>query len=266
MSAHATESGTILDGILHWKRIEVDRAKRTRTIEDVRRGLAEAPAPRDLVAALRVPGVSLIAEIKRASPSKGLIRADLDAVTLAREYEISGAAAISVLTDRRFFQGDLDDLRTVRKHVGLPVLRKDFILDSYQVYEARAAGADALLLITAALGDDELLGLYQLTRALGMCALVEVHSEAELERALQVGPDIIGVNNRDLRTFRVDLETTARLRPLVPADVILVAESGVHTQDDVARLAEIGADAMLVGESLVRAPDTARKVRELLAG
>jgi indole-3-glycerol phosphate synthase len=260
------DPGTILDGILRWKRIEVDRAKRTRTIQDVRGGLAEAPAPRDLVAALRAPGISLIAEIKRASPSKGLIRADLDAVTLAREYEAGGAAAISVLTDRRFFQGDLDDLRSVRQHVGLPVLRKDFILDPYQVYEARAAGADALLLITAALGDDELLDLYQLTRALDMRALVEVHSEAELERALQVGPDIIGVNNRDLRTFRVDLETTARLRPLVPVDVILVAESGVHTPDDVARLAEIGADAMLVGESLVRAPDTTRKVRELLAG
>jgi indole-3-glycerol phosphate synthase len=153
----------------------------------------------------------------------------------------------------------------VRQNVGLPVLRKDFILDAHQVYAARAAGADALLLIVAALGDGDLSELYHLVRALGMEALVEVHDEAELERAMRIGPRIVGVNNRDLRTFRVDLGTTARLRRLIPAEVVLVAESGVHTLVDVARLADIGADAMLVGESLVRAGDVGAKVRELVA-
>jgi indole-3-glycerol phosphate synthase len=255
---------TILDEIIRWKRDEVARQKRVRPLEAVQAEMALAPSPRDLVAALRAPGVSLIAEIKRASPSRGLLRPNLDPAALARAYETNGAAAISVLTDAHFFGGDLEHLRTVRRTVGLPVLRKDFVLDPYQVYEARAAGADALLLIVAALSDGDLQSLYQLTRELGMAALVEVHNAAELERALEIKPRIVGINNRDLRTFRVNLETTARLRLLVPADVILVAESGIHTPIDVARLAAIGADAMLVGESLVRAEDVGAKVRELV--
>jgi len=169
-----------------------------------------------------------------------------------------------VLTDEHFFQGSLDHLRDVRQNVDLPVLRKDFVLDPYQVYEARAAGADAVLLIVAALGDGDMETLHRLVQQLGMTALVEVHDETELERALRVGPRVVGVNNRNLRTFEVDLETTARLRPLVPADVILVAESGVHTRADVARLADIGADAMLVGEALVRVADVGCKVRQLV--
>lgn len=255
---------TILEEIIAWKRGEIGRHKHARPVEAVRAGAALAPPPRDFAAALRSPGVSLIAEVKRASPSKGLLCHDFDAVALARAYEDNGAAAISVLTDQHFFQGHLNHLRAVRQKVRLPVLRKDFILDPYQVYESRLAGADAVLLIVAALSDGDLKALYQLVHELGMVALVEVHNEAELERALQIGPRIVGVNNRDLRTFEVDLETTARLRPLIPTDVVLVAESGIHTRADVARLAAIGADAMLVGEALVRAPDVGHKVRELV--
>jgi indole-3-glycerol phosphate synthase len=264
---------TILDEIMAWKRDEVAQLKLACPVEAVQAEVTLAPPPRDFAAALRTPGVSLIAEAKKASPSKGLIREDFDAVALAREYEANGAAAISVLTDEHFFQGSLDYLSAVRRNVGLPVLRKDFVLDPYQVYEARAAGADAVLLIVAALDDGDrsaersrhsLAALHRLVQQLGMTALVEVHDEAELERALRVGPQVVGVNNRNLHTFEVDLETTARLRALIPADVVLVSESGVHTHDDVARLAAIGADAMLVGEALVRAADVGHKVRQLV--
>jgi indole-3-glycerol phosphate synthase len=255
---------TILDEIVEWKHQEIADRVRSVPLESLRRQATVAPPPRDLVAALRRPGVSLIAEIKRASPSKGLLRPDLDPAALSREYEANGASAVSVLTDEHFFRGSLDDLQAVRQSVCLPVLRKDFVLDLYQVYEARAAGADAVLLIVAALTDDELSSLYRLVHVLDMAALAEVHDEAELERALAIGPRIVGVNNRDLRTFSVDLGTTARLRAFIPDDVVLVAESGVHTPSDVERLAAIGADAMLVGESLVRAEDAGAKVRELL--
>lgn len=255
---------TILDEIIRWKRKEIAHCKRARPQEAVQAEMALAPPLRDFVAALRGPGICLIAEVKRASPSKGLLRHDFDAVALACEYEANGAAAVSVLTDQRFFQGDLGHLQAVRQNVGLPVLRKDFILDPYQVYEARAAGADAILLIVAALSDGELASLYRLVRELGMAALVEVHNAAELERALHIRPRLVGVNNRDLRTFEVNLETTARLRPLIPTEVTLVAESGVHTRADVTRLEAIGADAMLVGESLVQAEDIGRKIQELI--
>jgi indole-3-glycerol phosphate synthase len=197
-----------------------------------------------------------------------VIRQDLDPVALARAYEASGAAAVSVLTDKHYFQGSLDDLRAVRESIDLPVLRKDFVLDPYQVYQARAAGADAVLLIVAALKDGELQALLHLAETLGMAALVEVHNASELERALEVrsadGQPIIGVNNRDLRTFEVDLGTTERLRPQVPPELIFVAESGIHGRADVARLAVAGIDAILVGETLVRAPDVGAKVRELI--
>jgi indole-3-glycerol phosphate synthase len=255
---------TILDEIIAWKRREIARHRRSLPDDAVQAEAAVAPPARDFAAALRAPGVSLIAEVKRASPSKGLLRPDADAVTLAREYETHGAAAISVLTDGRFFQGSLDDLRAVRQNVNLPVLRKDFILDTYQIYQARAGGADAVLLIVAALDDDKLASFHRLAQALGMAALVEVHDEAELERALAIDPRIVGVNNRNLSTFEVDLETTFRLRPLIPASVVLVAESGVHTHADVTRLSAAGADAVLVGEALVRAQDVGRKVKELV--
>ena len=256
---------TILDEIIRHKRGEIERSMAAAPLDDMQTAAAQAEAPRDFGAALRQPGVSLMAEIKRASPSKGLLRPDLDPVTLAHKYEAGGASAISVLTDEHFFQGCLEDLRAVRQSVDLPVLRKDFILDPYQVYEARAAGADAILLIVAALDEDALASLHRLAAELGMAALVEVHSAAELMRALAVGPAIIGVNNRNLQTFEVTLDTTARLRPLVPAGVVLVSESGVHNRQDVARLELLGVDAILVGEALVQARDVSDKIGELIA-
>ncbi len=256
---------TILDDIFAHKRVEVAERKRTLPPEAVQAQAAGAPPPRDFIAALRgTPShPALIAEIKRASPSRGLLCPGLDPVRLARVYQENGAAAISILTDERFFQGSLDHLRAVRRAVDLPLLRKDFIFDPYQVYEARAAGADAVLLIAAMLSDGDLCRLHELIGELGMAALVEVHDEAELERVLRLGPRLVGINNRDLRTFKVDIETTARLRSLVPAEVTLVAESGIHTPADVTRLAELGVDAMLVGESLVTASDVAAKIHEL---
>lgn len=261
---------TILDEIVLWKKVEVDRRKKVTSTQAVRVAAAQGPPIRDFAAALSqnrsgsLSPVRLIAEVKRASPSKGVLDPDLDAASLAGQYEAHGAAAISVLTDERFFQGSLTDLGVVRDRVGVPVLRKDFVLDPFQVYEARAVGADAILLIVAILSDKELGSLHQMANELGMAVLVEVHDRAELVRALAVKPRIVGVNNRDLHTFSVDLETTARLRKMIPADVMLVSESGVHTRADVARLAAMGADAMLVGESLVRAGDVGGKIQELL--
>jgi indole-3-glycerol phosphate synthase len=256
-------AGTILDEIVEWKRIEVAQTRSARPLGVVQAGAGRAPAPRDLAAALHAPGVSLIAELKRASPSRGLLHPDLDPRSLAGVYEANGAAAISVLTDARFFQGSLRDLRAARRAVRVPVLRKEFVIDPYQVYEARAAGADAVLLIVAALDDAELGSLYRLTCELGMAALVETHNADELERALALRPRIVGINNRDLRTFEVDLGTTERLRPMLPEGVAVVAESGIRSAGDVARLAACGVDAMLVGESLVRAHDVGARVREL---
>jgi len=229
--------------------------------------IRQAP-PLDFAAALRRPGISLIAEVKRASPSRGLLRLDLDTGQLAATYAKSGAAAISVLTDERFFRGSLWDLAAVKKALPgagreVPVLCKDFILDAYQVYQARAYGADAVLLIAAILEVEELAELVALARELGMEALVEVHCEEELHRVLPLGPSIIGVNNRDLHDFSVDLATTLRLRSHIPRSIVLVSESGIHCRADVERLATASVDAILVGEALVTAEDVAGKIREL---
>jgi indole-3-glycerol phosphate synthase len=264
MSNETPRTGTILDKIVDHKRRELIECKQARPLKALETKARAAPPPRETVAALRTPGVSLIAEIKRASPSKGLLHPDLDPAEWARTYVEGGAAAISVLTDQRFFQGSLDDLCLVRQAVDVPVLRKDFVIEPYQVYEARAAGADLILLIVAILCDQDLTTLYRLVRDLGMSALIEVHDERELARALAVGPRIVGINNRDLHTFTVDLGTTERLQDLVPDDVVLVSESGVHTRSDVERLAALGADAMLVGESLVKAQDVSAHVGELV--
>ncbi len=250
--------GKLLDEIMSWKREEVAKAKREQPQPTLQALAATLPPPLDFAAALRAPGVRLIAEVKRASPSKGLLCHDFDPEALARTYAENGAAAISVLTDARFFQGSLDHLVRVKETLAsigkpLPVLRKDFIFDPYQVWEARVAGADAILLIVAVLGDKALRSLLALARRLGMEALVEVHNEQELARAVTAGARIIGINNRDLRTFTVDLAVTERLRPLVPPDILVVSESGIHTPEDVARLAAIGVDAILVGEAFVRA-------------
>jgi len=261
--SHST--ATFLDTIIAHKREEVALQKQAKSLDAWKTEVESAPPLHDFLAALRAPGVSLIAEVKKASPSKGLLCPDFDPVRLARAYAANGAAAISVLTDTHFFQGSLDDLRAVRQAVEVPILRKDFVVDPYQIYEARAAGADAALLIVAALDDAALRDLYALIRRLGMAALIEVHNAADLTRALSLRPRLIGVNNRDLRTFHVTLDTTAALRPHIPDDVVLVAESGIHTPEDIARLAAIGVDAMLVGEALVTAPNVGEKVRQFTA-
>ena len=256
----------ILDEIVASKRGEVTRLLERRRLGELRAEAEAAPGARDFAAALRSRdgSVRLIAEIKRKSPSKGAFRAGLDAAQLARTYAQHGAACISVLTDGPFFQGSLDDLRTARAAVELPLLRKEFIIDAAQIYEARAAGADAILLIAAILDDSSLAAFHRLAGQLGMGALVEVHDEAELCRVLPLQPALIGINNRDLQTFHTDLATTERLRPLIPAGCLVVGESGIHTREDVARLRRAGVQAILVGESLIMAADTAAQIRELI--
>jgi indole-3-glycerol phosphate synthase len=225
-------------------------------LDELRAAAAEAPPARGFAAALARRGeVRLLAEVKRRSPSAGAIRPDADPVEIALAYEAGGAAALSVLTDEAFFGGSLQALRAVRAEVGIPVLRKDFVIDAAQVYEARAAGADAILLIVRILDDTLLVELQALAVRLGMDALVEVHDGPELERALAAGSRLIGVNNRDLRTFRTDLGVTRRLAAGVPAGATLVAESGIRTAEDVRALGAAGVDAVLVGESLMRQAD-----------
>jgi indole-3-glycerol phosphate synthase len=230
----------------------------------LRRRSGFASPPRDFVRALQPEsGLAVIAEVKRRSPSAGDIDAALDPVAQARSYAAGGAAAISVLTEPDHFGGSLDDLRHVRAEVDLPVLRKDFIVSPDQVFEARVAGADAILLIVAALDDDLLARLLALTQQVGMAALVEAHDRGELERALEAGAEVIGVNNRNLATFEVDLATAESLGELLGEAVVAVAESGIHGPDDAARMASAGYGALLVGEALVRAPDPAALVTSL---
>ncbi|HET9590602.1 MAG TPA: indole-3-glycerol phosphate synthase TrpC [Anaerolineales bacterium] len=236
----------------------------------LRNAAEDSPAPRDFLSAIKHrshPGPSLIAELKRASPSKGILASDLDLFQLAKICAENGASALSVLTDEKFFMGKLETLQELRfgYKSELPLLRKDFIIDEVQLYESRATGADAVLLIVAALPDDQhLADLHALTLQLGLAALVEVHNEAEIERALKLqGVLLIGINNRDLATFDVSLATTERLRPLIPPEIVLVAESGIFIAGDVERLAHAHVDAILVGEALVTAEDIPAKVREL---
>lgn len=258
----------ILDRILAHKRREIALLKEMIPQERLAQA-AEAQSPAlDLGAALRQPGVTLIAEVKRASPSKGFLRLDLDPAELALAYAWGGAGAISVLTDETFFQGCLGDLVAVKRRLAeegyrLPILRKDFILDPYQVVQSRAYGADALLLIAAALSAGELAELLALSRELGMEPLIEVHDEADLEKALPCSPRIIGINNRDLRTFQVNLDTTLRLRSRISPGTLLVSESGIRGPTDVVRLAG-QVDGVLVGEALVTAVDPAGAARALV--
>ena len=256
----------ILDQILAHKSAEVAARRSIVSLEQLRAEVEQQAPPRDFIGALQtsIHRPALIAECKQASPSKGLLRADYDPRGLAQTYDDNGAAALSVLTDEQFFQGSVADLVAARSVSLLPVLRKDFVIDEYQVYESRAIGADAILLIVAALDDARLKAFYQLARDLGMAALIEVHDQAELDRALRLGPRLIGVNNRNLQDFSVSLQTTARLRLRIPGNITLVAESGIHSVDDVAELSRLGVDAMLVGEALVTASDVGAKVRELL--
>jgi indole-3-glycerol phosphate synthase len=258
---------TILDRIIAYKRDEVAAARSTFPFADVEAAARSAPQPRGFERALRrvgAIGTALIAEIKKASPSKGLIRADFDAAAHARSYEAAGAACLSVLTDRPSFQGSPEDLKAARAAVALPILRKDFMIDPYQVAEARALGADCILIIMACLSDPQARELSDAARAFDLDVLVETHDASELDRALALGAVMIGVNNRDLRTFATDLATTERIATRLPKDRLLVAESGINTPRDIARLKAAGAGAFLVGESLMRAENIAAATRALL--
>jgi indole-3-glycerol phosphate synthase len=252
----------ILDEIVANKRLELAETKRLLSLDEVKARLADVPPPRNFRAAIDQPKVSVIAEIKRASPSMGEIADEMfDPRIIAQMYSGNGAAAISVLTEGKYFQGEPFHIRRARKYMPLPIMRKDFIVDPYQVYEARAAGADAILLIAAALGDAQLADLHALAHEVGLAALVEVHDEDEMERAARVGAPLLGVNNRDLKTFNIDLGTTARLAALAPEGVTLVAESGVRSAEDVRRMGALGVHAVLVGEALVKSNDVAEAVR-----
>lgn len=257
---------TILDRILTVKRDEVAAAKRARPFEDVDAAARAAGAVRPFAEALRRPAgapVRVLAEIKRASPSAGAIRVDADPAEIAAEYEAGGAAAISVLTDRQFFEGDLSFLARCRERVALPLLRKDFIVDAYQIAEARAAGADAVLLIVAALDEVILHELLATAVSYGLDALVEVHDAREADIAIAVGATLIGVNHRDLRTFSIDMSLTKLIAPRVPAGTVLVGESGIRTTADLRALGDAGAHAVLVGEHLMRAPSPGDALRAL---
>jgi len=256
---------TILDEIVASKRDEVDAARRRLSLEELEARAAGAPRVNDFRAALAGPGpIRLIAEIKKASPSAQVIRADFNPATIARTYQQHGASCLSVLTDSPYFQGHLAHLAQVRASVAIPLLRKDFFIDDYQVVEARSVGADAILLIAEILDDALLRRLLERARCLGMAALVEFHDAANLPRALGSGADLIGINNRDLRHFSTNLEHTLRLRDQIPPDVVLVSESGIRSRRDVERLEAAGISAILVGESLMRAPDIGLAVERLL--
>lgn len=256
---------TILDDINKHKIVEVAESKSRTPLDTLKERIPKIPAAKSFSAALRSgANIRIIAEIKKASPSLGVIRKDFHPVEIARIYEAGGAAAISVLTDAKFFQGSLTYLTEVKRTAGLPALRKDFIIDPYQIYEARAAGADAILLIAAMLSGDEIQDYLALSGELGMECLVEVHSEEELKKVLQTSAHIIGVNNRNLATFITDMTTTLRLRQMIPDGKIIVSESGIKTRGDVETLLKAGVGALLVGETLMKSQDISIKLRELL--
>ena len=264
-------TGTVLDRILERTARDLADRRTVTPLSEVERRAADRPAPRSLAAAIGGPGVSVIAEVKRGSPSRGVFPVEIDVAGLARSYVEGGAAAISVLTEGPSFHGSLADLETVVGAVHdavppRPVLRKDFMVDEYQLVEARASGADVVLLIVAALDDATLGRLHAAADDLGLSVLVEVHDAEEMARATAIGAGIIGINNRDLRDFRVDLATTERLAPLAPAGTLIVGESGIFTAEDVSRLGAAGIDAVLVGESLILSEDRAGAVRALRAG
>ncbi len=256
----------ILDEIIEVKRCEVDDRKEAIPIDVLEKMIKEMPPTRDFRKALDGKGCSIIAEVKRRSPSRGVLRENFNPVSIATEYEEHGAAAVSVLTDETFFGGSRWDLITVKEWISLPVLRKEFIIDPWQIKETRVIGADALLLIAAVLGENELREFRKLAASLGMASLVEVHDRGELEMALTSGAEIIGINNRDLRTFTTDIATSLALAPLIPADRIIVSESGIHSRAEIETLMQAGIRSFLIGETLVAAPDIGATLRGLLGG
>ncbi len=262
----------ILDTILSHKQKELTAEQLKVPLTELKAEVKNLPPTRDFLGQLvgqnthsKNPPIKLIAEVKKKSPSKGIIREDFHPVSIAKTYCENGAAAISVLTDKRFFAGELDHLRTIRNVVDLPLLRKDFTIDPYHIYQARAAGADAILLIVAALTPAQLQKFMEIANSLSLAALVEVHTLEELAIALQADAQMIGINNRDLHTFHTDIATTFRLQEAIPADKIVVSESGIYSREDVAKLQEAGVHAMLVGESLMRSHDIGEQVRRLVS-
>ena len=257
----------ILDTIVAHKQEEVKIQKNRLPLSELRQTLRDAPPIHDFKAAISTPGqINLIAEVKKASPSKGIIREDFDPTAIAQIYQSSGAAGISVLTDERFFQGSLSYLTAIRETISIPLLRKDFIIDEYQIYQARAAKADAILLIAAILEPKTMQTFLNIAHSLGMDCLVEVHTESELRKVLDTDARIVGINNRDLKIFQTNLNTTVQLRELIPEDKVVVSESGIHSRQDVKMLQEHGINAILVGEALMRSADINAKVRELMEG
>jgi len=254
----------ILQKIVENKREEVARQKEILPLGELRQMLADRPPTRDFEGAIRDRGCAVIAELKRSSPSKGRIREDFDPVGIAGIYEDNGASAISILTERKFFEGNAAYVPQISSVVGLPLLRKDFIIDPYQINETRVLGADALLLIARLLEAGELRDFLGLASELGLAALVEVHDAADMEKAVSSGARIVGINNRDLATFRTDLEVSIRLARMVPKGVTVVSESGIDSRGDIEKLMEAGIHAFLVGESLMREKDVGKKLRELL--
>jgi len=257
----------ILEKIVAVKHQEVAAAKKRMSMEAIRADAESRVLTRDFVGALRAKIAlgkpAVIAEVKKASPSKGVIRADFIPADIAQSYAEHGAACLSVLTDQQFFQGQIDDLKQARASCQLPVLRKDFMVDAYQIYESRAKGADAILLIAACLSDTQMQEFEGIARSLDMAVLVEVHDQPELERALQLKTPLLGINNRNLKTSEVSLNTTLTLRTQVPKDRILVTESGIHTRDDVLRMGAAGVNAFLVGEAFMRAPEPGEALEAL---
>jgi indole-3-glycerol phosphate synthase len=263
-----TETPDILKKIVDYKREELTARIGSLPLAELQAGVADLPPSRGFITALLKTidggGTAIIAEVKKGSPSRGIIRADFDPLAIAGTYAANGAACLSVLTDEHFFHGKLAYLSEIRKVVDVPLLRKDFIFDPYQIYEARAAGADAILLIAAMLDLNRLRDLAELARELSLDVLLEVHDERELATALQVNVGLLGINNRSLRTFATDLSTTERLAKLVPGNRLIVAESGINTRPDIVRLQRAGVHSFLIGESLMREADIGRKLRELL--
>jgi len=255
----------MISRIIEEKRRVVDEAKRLKPREELIKEISSISVNSSFKKNIARPHhINLIAEIKKASPSMGIIRGDFNPVKIAMTYQAHGASAISVLTDERFFEGKLEHVKMVKETVSLPVLRKDFIIDEYQIYESVACGADAILLIADLLSDSEMTGFYQLATSLGLDVLLEVHNEEDMEKAIATGGDIIGINNRDLHTFKVDLAMTQKLMRLIPAHKIKVSESGIKSYEDVMFLKSLGINAVLIGTAFMEAPDIAAKMREIM--